>query len=1111
MTGRDGIADQTPVGILRASHELRITYSNARLREMLGYAADELLQLTLLDVVALESVDEFRSRLDTLTMDEHSLAIDWQFIDVTRRSVWVRAHVKLIHDSDRRPNGFICVLNDIGDRVVAEAISTQERRLLLGIIDAIPQYIYVKDKAGRFVIANRAWRDVRGLTADALQGKTVHDVFPADIAQRLDTYDEAVLHGKAIIDLEHPLNDPALSGRWALTSKVPIRDENGTITALVGISRDITQQRRKDRERAMEHAATRVLSQSMSVHKTILQLLEDIAHTMGWGYAARWAWHAEGLQRTEWWPDQPSALLPQLTTSETPETLRERAFSRGKSVWAEDLAVASASKATRAHPGFCSAYAFPILADGIVIGVMEFFGRERWQPDDTFAETTLAIGNQIGQFIRRKSAEEALAEREEQFRAIFDNAEVGITLTDFDGRFIKMNGRYCTIVGYTSSELLDRTVFDLNLEENIPATNARRDALLNRSAATAVMEKQIVRKDGSLVWVAVATSVIHSADGTPRYFLAVVQDISVTKRAQLALEESEEQFRQLANNIPQVFWIADAQLRKLIYISPACEELYGVSPAEARKRGRRLIHAIHPDDRKSFYQERRKLLLGQKYTYTYRVFRHDGTVRWVEDRGFPILHADGTLHRVAGITADVTEKKRAEERLVTLAHYDGLTNLPNRLLLHQRLSSTLERASRRGERAAIMFLDLDRFKHVNDTFGHSTGDRVLREASVRISGAMRSEDTIARLGGDEFAIVLSNVNKVADAAAVAEKIVALFNDPFLVEAAPVFLTISIGIALYPAHGSDAETLIKNADVAMYGAKESGRNRYAFFHPDMGGSSSRSLIREAEFRNALTASEFVLHYQPQVELSSMKIVGFEALLRWTHPKQGLLTAGDFIESLESSDFIFSVGEWIIESVCKQIATWEQAGIHAVRVAINLSAKQFLSDRLEAVVDHSLTTHQINPQHIQIEITESSIVENTDEAIQIMRRLNAKGMQISIDDFGTGYSSLINLKRYPLNTVKIDRSFIRDITTDPDDAAIVKAVISMAHALSLVVVAEGVETKEQLEFLVAEGCDEVQGFYFSPAIPAAQCNGILQSQGCSLQTTDHRFTRVSGISG
>jgi EAL domain-containing protein (putative c-di-GMP-specific phosphodiesterase class I) len=242
---------------------------------------------------------------------------------------------------------------------------------------------------------------------------------------------------------------------------------------------------------------------------------------------------------------------------------------------------------------------------------------------------------------------------------------------------------------------------------------------------------------------------------------------------------------------------------------------------------------------------------------------------------------------------------------------------------------------------------------------------------------------------------------------------------------------------------------------------------------------------------------------------MKIVGFEALLRWNHPKQGLLTAGDFIESLERSDFIFPVGEWIIESVCKQIAAWEDAGIHGVRVAINLSAKQFLSDRLEAIVDRSLTTHQIDPEHVQFEITESSIVENTDEAIQIMRRLNAKGMHISIDDFGTGYSSLINLKRYPLSTVKIDRSFIRDITTDPDDAAIVKAVISMAHALNLMVVAEGVETKEQLEFLVAQACDEVQGFYFSPAIPAAQCNEVLRSQG--YQPIDHGLMIVNGIKG
>jgi diguanylate cyclase (GGDEF)-like protein/PAS domain S-box-containing protein len=573
--------------------------------------------------------------------------------------------------------------------------------------------------------------------------------------------------------------------------------------------------------------------------------------------------------------------------------------------------------------------------------------------------------------------------------------------------------------------------------------------------------------------------------------VGVSRDITERKRAEAALRRSEEQFRQLAGNIPQVFWITDVHHRETIYISPAAAVLTGRPLQGLLDWPRELIRSVHPEDRRRVY-EARKAAAHAGYDQTYRVVRPDGTTRWVNDRAFPVMDENGNLYRIAGITEDVTDRKLAEERLRQLAHYDVLTDLPNRVLFYDRLRQVLAQAKRSQWTVAVMFVDLDRFKNVNDTLGHAVGDQLLRQVSERLSGAVRSGDTVGRLGGDEFAIVLSNLASAQDASIVAQKLMASFNEPFKLQGADFYVTASIGITLYPDDATEQEILLRNADAAMYRAKEIGRNNYQFYRSEMNARALELLSMESDMRRAFDREEFLLHYQPKASLADGRIVGVEALLRWQHPERGLVTPADFMHVLEDTGLIVRVGERVVNAVCRQIRSWQADGIDPVPVAINLSAREFAAKDLAGVMTRILGGHGVDPSLIELEITESSLMVNSEEVVATLEALGRLGIGLSIDDFGTGYSSLAYLKRFPLDAVKIDRSFVKDITTDADDATITLAVISMAHSLGLQVIAEGVETEAQLAFLARHGCDQIQGYYFARPLAAEECGVWLRER-------------------
>lgn len=449
------------------------------------------------------------------------------------------------------------------------------------------------------------------------------------------------------------------------------------------------------------------------------------------------------------------------------------------------------------------------------------------------------------------------------------------------------------------------------------------------------------------------------------------------------------------------------------------------------------------------------------------------------------------------LTANISyalEYLKKEEKLNYLAYHDVLTGLPGRTLFHDRLVQAVTNAHRHGDKLGVLFIDLDHFKNINDSLGHYVGDMLLKQVAALFTACMREDDTVARLGGDEFVVILASMASEDEAWMVSQKILKLMTEPFTIEAHELFVTCSIGIALYPKDGDDAKTLLQSADGALYLAKNKGRNNAQFCTAEMNAKALERLTLESELRQAINRQEFLLHYQPRVDMVSGEITGMEALVRWQHPVQGLLYPTKFIPVAEESGLIVPLGEWVLRTACEQNKAWQLAGLKPVSIAVNLSARQFKQQDLVEIVTRILKETELDPSYLELELTESMVMQNVEAAIATLNQFKVIGVKLSIDDFGIGYSSLNYLKHFPIGFLKIDQSFVRDITTNRDDAIIAKIIISMAHDLGLRVIAEGVETEEQKSFLCSHRCDEMQGYFFSMPLPAEEFETLLKEGRC-----------------
>jgi diguanylate cyclase (GGDEF)-like protein/PAS domain S-box-containing protein len=600
-------------------------------------------------------------------------------------------------------------------------------------------------------------------------------------------------------------------------------------------------------------------------------------------------------------------------------------------------------------------------------------------------------------------------------------------------------------------------------------------------------------------WVRGLAALVLLFDFYSVYQCLQLQRIRRQLAEQQALRQAEEKYRAIFEEAVVGIFQITPEGRPLI-VNRALAEMHGYdSPEQLLAEVSNVVHQLFVDPNRM--DELRQMLeeKGAVRGAEIEVYRRDRTKKWVLMSLRAVIHGNTVLNE--GIVEDISDRKAAEKQVQFLAYYDALTELPNRTLLHDRLSQALASARRRKDKVALLFLDLDRFKDINDSFGHSAGDLLLREVAARLKRWAREQDTVARLGGDEFLIVLTDVKDIPGAAVAAERLMDAMIAEFVVQGHLLRVSCSLGISIFPEHGADGETLIRNADAAMYSAKDYGRNNFQFFTQDMNAEVVERLTLESSLRLALEKRELFLVYQPQMEIASGRITGLEALLRWQHPELGLVPPDKFIRIAENSGLIVPIGEWVLRTACSQARKWQDEGLPTVSVAVNVSAVQFRQEGFRKLIDRVLRETGLAPEYLELELTESLLLSNADVTLSVLRGLKAMGLKLAIDDFGTGYSSFSYLKHFPVSKLKIDRSFVREVAANPDDAAITTAIISMAKSLNLKVIAEGVEDEAQMSFLRAHQCDEIQGYYFSKPLAPEEAADKLRGSAVQALSASH----------
>lgn len=683
-----------------------------------------------------------------------------------------------------------------------------------------------------------------------------------------------------------------------------------------------------------------------------------------------------------------------------------------------------------------------------------------------------------------------LAISEKRYRTLVERSPNSVELFDSWGRYLSVNVTGQVLLGRKEQDLVG-THYSENWPQDIrPLIQASINKVL--SGKQTAFGSSYMRPDRKLLEIYVLLSPIEDDNGLIQGFMAISIDVTELRNAQLALASEKERLSNTLRSIGEGVIATDVS-GKVVLLNLTAENLTGWSEKEATGRHVDEIFQTLQDDtnEQEAFSVEAVLQTGREISAQGQrsLVSRDGTLLNITETVAPIRDADNNITGAVIAFRDVTHRKVIREKMDYLAHHDPLTGLPNRMLFADRLAQGLAHAKREKHKMAVLFIDLDRFKYVNDTMGHKAGDSLLIEVAHRLNGCLRKSDTLARMGGDEFIIIASKVKSSKDAIAAAERVLNSMAVPVELEGREIYASGSIGISIFPTHGKDAETLVRNADKAMYRAKELGRNCHYLYNSNLDTASIEKVLLETHLRKALERGELELHYQPQVAISTGQPVGVEALARWCSPELGGIPPSQFIPLAEETGLILPLSKWILNTACRQSRVWDEEGRVPTTIGVNISARQFQWSDLVAMVSEALDETGVDPRRLNLEITESVLLHDPEQTIKTLRKLRQMGVRISLDDFGTGYSSLSYLKRFPIDMVKIDRSFTQDINTDPDNATISSAVIAMAHSLKLKVIAEGVETLEQLEHLRALGCDEVQGYFVSPPVSAEELGPLL----------------------
>ncbi len=747
----------------------------------------------------------------------------------------------------------------------------------------------------------------------------------------------------------------------------------------------------------------------------------------------------------------------------------------------------------------------PIFSENQVRTMMDFFSRlarligemglDRKSMEDRVEQRTADLRNTNEQLqseiAKRRRAEEALCTSEVKYRNLVEKSSDWMWVVDHEGIYTYSNPKVWDILGYKPEEVIGKTPFDLMPPEGISEVAGIFGGYIATHEAFSGLVNINLHKDGRPVVLETSGEPVFDEVGAFIGYRGIDRDITERKEAEEALRESETKFRTLFESASDAIFLMDQNIfidcnkKTLEMFGCTREQIIGHPPDP-------FFPEVQPDGKKSVEEARERMnaaVEGQPQFFEWTPRRYDGT----------LFDAEVSLNafRIAGkqyiqaIVRDITERKRAEDKIQYLATHDVLTDLPNRLMFSQLLNHAIQAAQRYKRELAVFFIDLDRFKIINDTLGHEAGDLLLQEMATQLRQALRAVDVIARLGGDEFVILIEEVGDLSKIATVAKNVLSTAMKPMTIMGEECRVTASIGISIYPKDGMDEQTLMKNADIAMYFAKEEGKNNYQFYSKGIKTQSIERLSIETNLREALQRNELSLHYQAKLDFKTGAITGVEALLRWQSPSLGSVTPMQLIPVAEETGLIVPIGRWVMKTACAQNVAWQNQGLPPVCMAVNLSLRQLMDGGLLEDIKAALDESGMEPNLLELEITESMVMHNPKRMIKVLSKIKDLGVRLAIDDFGTGYSSLSQLKHFPVDTLKVDRSFIRNIPDNSGDKAIAEAIIAMGKTLRLTVVAEGVETQEQMDFLQERSCDEMQGFYFSKPVVPEQFADLLRT--------------------
>ena len=690
---------------------------------------------------------------------------------------------------------------------------------------------------------------------------------------------------------------------------------------------------------------------------------------------------------------------------------------------------------------------------------------------------------------QRKQTEETIRYSEERYRTIIENIEDGYFEVDLAGNFTFVNDAQCRNVGTPREQLLGKNNRAYTNEEEAKRLYKLFSGIYRTGEPVKGFAFEFKKKDGTIAFNEMSVSLIRNSQGQTIGFRGISRDITERRQMEEALRQSEERYRTIIKEMEE--WYFETDLAgNVTFFNDIFATILGYTQEELT--GLNFQSFVKKEESDSVYRLFHQVFKTGKPTrnFPYEFISTDGTVTSAEFSFFPKRDNEGKVCGFRGVGHDITERKHAEEKIKYQATHDALTGLPNRLMFSQLLNQAIKSARRYKRQFAVLFIDLDRFKIINDTMGHDAGDQLLQEIAARLKQTLRAVDVVARLGGDEFIVLIDEVSDSSHVSTVAHKIITSIIKPLTIMKQECRITASIGISIYPKDAEDEQSLMKNADMAMYLAKEEGKNNYQFYSEEIQSKSLEHLSIETNLRFALERNELSLHYQAKLDFKTNAITGVEALLRWQNPSLGSVTPTQFIPVAEESGLIIPIGRWILRTACAQNAAWQQQGLPPVCMAVNLSLRQLTDNNLIDDIRTALNDSGMAPNLLELEITESMVMHNPTRMIAVLAKIKNLGVRLAIDDFGTGYSSLAQIKHFPIDTLKVDRSFIHNIPKDAEDKAITEAIIAMGKTLSLTVVAEGVETVEQMNFLRDHSCDEMQGFYFSKPIAPEQFADLLR---------------------